>query len=461
MAITKVTNNGVADNAITSDKISDGSISNNDLGATLDLSSKTVTLPSASVTAHATNPTKSSIEALGINVPATKLTGIKTVGGVSIAGSGDISVDTVTKSASDPAIDTNGAVGDQWVNTTSGEMFVCIDATIDANIWQGQNGTNINPTEPPEFETVLYTGNGGNQTINLNHITDRVDFFLVSVRNAAWRKFFLNDTVRGITNNLTFTESSAENSYANGLSSTANGSFTLNNNQADYNASGYSFVAWCATLPHNYSNTSGSINSTVRTNGWLSVITYTGNGSNGQTVPHNLESEPGLTLIKPRNFNDNWVAATKLLGGVKKAYLNSDSNFSSDSRSSYDANNLLLDAWNNVNDPGDTYVAYAFASVEGRCKVGVYTGTGASGNAITTGFQTGCVIIKRANSSGHWTIWDNARGTNKVLFLNNHYSEETQSRFESFDSNGFTVQGSHTQTNASGETYLYVAIAAY
>ena len=70
MAITKVTNNGVADNAITSDKISDGSISNNDLGATLDLSSKTVTLPSASVTAHATNPTKASIEALGIDVPA-------------------------------------------------------------------------------------------------------------------------------------------------------------------------------------------------------------------------------------------------------------------------------------------------------------------------------------------------------------------------------------------------------
>jgi len=176
MAITKVTNNGVADNAITSDKISDGSIANADisssaaivgskltsisassissgtlnadrLGATLDLSSKTVTLPSASITAHATNPTKSSIEALGIDVPASNLTGIKTVGGVSIAGSGDISVDTVTKSASDPAITTNGAVGDQWVNTTSGEMFVCTDATTDENVWTnvGEGVDNIVP----------------------------------------------------------------------------------------------------------------------------------------------------------------------------------------------------------------------------------------------------------------------------------------------------------------------------
>lgn len=41
------------------------------------------------------------------------------------------------KSASDPATDTNHAngVGTTWVNTTSGEMFVCTDATTDANVW--------------------------------------------------------------------------------------------------------------------------------------------------------------------------------------------------------------------------------------------------------------------------------------------------------------------------------------
>ena len=46
------------------------------------------------------------------------------------------------KSASDPAIDTNHAngVGTTWVNTTSGEMYVCIDATTDANIWFNVGG---------------------------------------------------------------------------------------------------------------------------------------------------------------------------------------------------------------------------------------------------------------------------------------------------------------------------------
>ena len=57
MALTKVTSGGITDSAITSAKINDGAITNDDINATLDLSTKTVTLPAASVTAHATTPT--------------------------------------------------------------------------------------------------------------------------------------------------------------------------------------------------------------------------------------------------------------------------------------------------------------------------------------------------------------------------------------------------------------------
>jgi len=44
---------------------------------------------------------------------------------------------SVTKNASDPVIATNpsGGVGTVWQNTTSGEMFICTDATTDENIW--------------------------------------------------------------------------------------------------------------------------------------------------------------------------------------------------------------------------------------------------------------------------------------------------------------------------------------
>jgi hypothetical protein len=55
----------------------------------------------------------------------------------------------VTKNASDPAIATNpsGGVGTVWQNTTSGEMFICTDATAGANVWTniGEGTGNIVP----------------------------------------------------------------------------------------------------------------------------------------------------------------------------------------------------------------------------------------------------------------------------------------------------------------------------
>ena len=73
MSLTKVTSgavSGLATSATTdttdASNITTGTIPTARLASVLDLSGKTVTLPAASVTAHATNPTKASIEALGI-----------------------------------------------------------------------------------------------------------------------------------------------------------------------------------------------------------------------------------------------------------------------------------------------------------------------------------------------------------------------------------------------------------
>ena len=40
-----------------------------------------------------------------------------------------------TISTSDPAIDTNSTLGTKWINKTSGEVYICTDATTDENIW--------------------------------------------------------------------------------------------------------------------------------------------------------------------------------------------------------------------------------------------------------------------------------------------------------------------------------------
>ena len=84
--------------------------------------------------------------------PSSKLTGaLPVIDGSAITGAGD----SVTKSASDPATDTNpsGGVSHVWVNTTSGEIYACTDATTDANVWTNVGGGdgNIAPFTPGSF----------------------------------------------------------------------------------------------------------------------------------------------------------------------------------------------------------------------------------------------------------------------------------------------------------------------
>ena len=42
-----------------------------------------------------------------------------------------------TVSASDPAIDTNpsGGVGTQWANSSTGDFYICTNATAGENVW--------------------------------------------------------------------------------------------------------------------------------------------------------------------------------------------------------------------------------------------------------------------------------------------------------------------------------------
>ena len=63
---------------------------------------------------------------------ASKLTGaLPALDGSLLTNVGDI----VINSAVDPAIDSNKSLGTLWVNTTSGEVYSCTDATTDANVW--------------------------------------------------------------------------------------------------------------------------------------------------------------------------------------------------------------------------------------------------------------------------------------------------------------------------------------
>ena len=71
-------------------------------------------------------------------------------------------ISAVTKSASDPTISTNLSLGAVFQNTTSGEMYVCTDATAGANVWTnvGEGTGNIQPWSWQGSNYGFYPGRG-------------------------------------------------------------------------------------------------------------------------------------------------------------------------------------------------------------------------------------------------------------------------------------------------------------
>ena len=69
-----------------------------------------------------------------------------------------------TKNASDPTISTNpsGGIGSEWHNTTSGEAYICTDATAGANIWKniGAGSGNVQPFYYLKCDTYGFCGMG-------------------------------------------------------------------------------------------------------------------------------------------------------------------------------------------------------------------------------------------------------------------------------------------------------------
>jgi hypothetical protein len=198
-------------------------------------------------------------------------------------------------------------------------------------------------------------------------------------------------------------------------------------------------------------------------------VCYTGNGTAGRTVAHNLTVVPEMMIVKRRNGVELWVVYTAATGNTKYLTLNDTS-----------ASATGSSRWNNTtptstvfsvgistetNQNNATYVAYLFATCAGVSKCFNYTGNGSS-QTINCGFTGGArfVLIKRTDSTGDWYVWDTARGivsgNDPHLSLNTTAAEVTSDDTIDTDSTGFVVnQVAATNVNVSSATYIGLAIA--
>jgi hypothetical protein len=196
-------------------------------------------------------------------------------------------------------------------------------------------------------------------------------------------------------------------------------------------------------------------------------VCYTGNNAN-TNISHNLKVVPELIIVKARNAATSWPVYSATTGNADYLLLNSTSatttgttfwNSTTPTSSVFTVGTSSL-----VNSSTIKYVAYLFATCAGVSKVGSYSGNGGS-QTIDCGFTGGArfVLIKRSSTSGSWYVWDTARGittgNDSYLTLNTDASAVTLNDYVDPASSGFIVNNGGININATGSTYIFLAIA--
>ena len=134
------------------------------------------------------------------------------------------------------------------------------------------------------FSTFLYDGTGSTQSIN-----NGID--LSGEGGMVWLKrrddsttHQLYDTERGTTKSWNSNGSSAETTRPGGVTAFNSNGFTVGN-YTDENGSGADLCSWTFR----------------KAPGFFDIVTYTGNGVAGRTIPHALGSTPGMIIVKSLN----------------------------------------------------------------------------------------------------------------------------------------------------------------
>jgi len=307
------------------------------------------------------------------------------------------------------------------------------------------------------FSTYLYTGNAGSQTIT-NGIDLSTKGGLVWIKDRSQAtSHYLQDTANGANNFLRTDKTEPLGTLALNTVFNTNG-FSQNNSFLAFNGSGDNYVSW----------------SIAKAPKFFDIVTYTGDDTAGRAIPHNLGSEPAFIVVKNTTNASQWICYHRSLTADNEILLNLTNASAASSKwnnQTPTSTNFYVSGSASVNGSGNTYVAYLFAHNAGGfgltgtdnvISCGSYTGTGATGNAITLGYEAQWVMVKRTDSTADWEIMDAMRSG--YLEANTSDAESGGNWFNLSGDNffptatGFQINTSGAAWNASGGTYIYIAI---
>jgi hypothetical protein len=307
------------------------------------------------------------------------------------------------------------------------------------------------------FSTYLYLGTNSAQTI-----TNGID--LAGKGGLIWQK----QRTSAIRHRLFSTALALGDELASNLTSAV----TNAGNVTAYSSTGFSIGSNISDVGETY------VTWTLRKQPkFFDIVTYTGNSVAGRTIAHNLGSVPGCIIVKCTSAGTFWSVYHRSTGGTQVGLLNATSSFSASSAYWNDTDPtstvFTVGITGNVNDSGQTYVAYLFAHDAGGfgltgtdnvISCGSYTGNGsATGPTVSLGYEPQWLLIKQSSTSGNdWNLIDNMRGfavggTDAELNPNLSDAESTGT-FVTPNATGFQLNTTNAGYNASSETYVYIAI---
>ena len=340
------------------------------------------------------------------------------------------------------------------------------------------------------FAPKLYTGNSTARSIT--GLGFAPDFVWIFTRTGANEHPVIYDSVRGPGKGLLTTLTNTEYDHSYTVTSFDSDGFSLGTDATQWvNHSGRNYVAFClraggtptsgnpymvdgngySTLSASPFNDDGdldlyeaSINKKI---GFGIYRFHPNTQSETNSFDHGLDAAPELVISKSSSHVYNWwTFSNKVDGSWDYFKLNGTNAKIDDIYTSGNFADGTKMRWSNAfMGSSSNHVAYAFHSVTGVSKVGSYEGTGTSGNSITTGFKPRFVMIKNADDTGQWMIYDSIRDTDGTL---NKYVVPNSATIEASASTasvtptatGFTLGNSNSlHLNRSGDTFIYLAYA--
>ena len=315
------------------------------------------------------------------------------------------------------------------------------------------------------FQTAIYTGNGGTQSITNTGNSDlQPDWVWIKKRSGA-ASHILADSVRGVTKNLFSDKDEAEETISTRITAFNSDGLSLGA-EGNVNASSTTYVGWQwkagTSFTNDASSTSvGSIDSagSVNTTAGFSIVTFTGNSGG---IAHGLGQKPDMVIIKPRNVSGSWIVTHKGLGAEMQDYYqfldtsaaratSNDIWGGEPTTTTFSVSSSLIDSAN--------YVAYCFAEKKGYSKIGSFVSNNTTDNTfVYCGFKPALAILKSTTSTNDWMIFDNKRDPGNVtqhkLYPNITSAEATTENDIDLLSNGFKLRNAH-----GANTFIFMAFA--